>query len=73
MPKSVVPQVLQGKVVAPGTTRVGIFEFERGWGSKCDEVREFPSYADAEAFCKDYNKDNNKTPVPDWYMAARIL
>lgn len=70
MPKSKVPQ---GKVVKPGTTRVGIFEYEKGWGSKCDEIREFPSPALAEAFCKDYNKRNTDKVVPDWYMVARIL
>jgi hypothetical protein len=53
-------------------TKVVIIEAERGWGSRVDEVKMFPTRAAAEKFCRDYNADNNKPTVPDWYMVARI-
>jgi hypothetical protein len=52
--------------------RVQIIESERGWGSKVDEVKRFDTQEEAEAFCNDYNKDNNLQQVPDWYMYATI-
>lgn len=52
--------------------RVEIMEYERGW-AKLDEVKFFDSMEDAEAFCKDYNKDNTASVVPDWYMTARYV
>lgn len=54
-------------------TQVVIMEFERGWGSRVDEVKKFPTYEKAEAFVKDFNKSNNLEEVPDWYMVARII
>ncbi|MDD3412551.1 MAG: hypothetical protein PHY47_00980 [Lachnospiraceae bacterium] len=61
------------KSLVPGEkVRVIIIESERGWGQKVDEVKYFKNYSDAEAFCIDYNKDNNKNSVPDWYMYAEI-
>lgn len=53
--------------------KVEIIESERGWGSKVDEVKFFTSRDEAEAFCKNFNKDNNLDYVPDWYMVARIV
>ena len=53
------------------TFKVEIIECERGWGQKIDEVKYFASKEEAEEFCKEYNKDNNKPTVPDWYMYAR--
>ncbi|MGD9381595.1 MAG: hypothetical protein PVI03_04050 [Candidatus Thorarchaeota archaeon] len=53
-------------------TKVYIIESERGWGQKVDEVKEFETREEAVAFCKDFNKDNNQFPVPDWYMVAKI-
>lgn len=52
--------------------KVLIIESERGWGQKVEEERMFPSLETAEAFVKDYNKDNNLPEVPDWYMYARL-
>lgn len=54
------------------TVKVIIIESERGWGQKVDEVREFPTREEAIAFCDDYNKDNPKDHVPDWYMQAQL-
>ena len=52
---------------------VQIIESERGWGQRVDELKHFPTMEEAEAFCADYNKDNNLPQVPEWYMYARIV
>lgn len=52
---------------------VHIIESERGWGQKVDEEKTFPTRAEAEAFCKQYNARNNEDSVPDWYMYATIV
>lgn len=52
--------------------KVELIESERGWGQRLDEVREFPSREEAEAFVAEFNSKNNETTVPDWYMYARI-
>ena len=53
-------------------TKVNIWEYEKGWGSKIDETKEFDTKDEAIAFCDDFNKDNNEPVTPDWYMVARI-
>ncbi len=53
-------------------TRVNIIESERGWGSKIDEVRTFPSLEEAEAFVTEFNSHNTEETVPDWYMRAEV-
>lgn len=49
---------------------VDVIESERGWGQKLDERKEFNSYEEAATFINDFNKDNNESTVPDWYMYA---
>lgn len=51
---------------------VEIIESERGWGSKVDSTKNFPTREQAEAFCNEYNKGNTESVTPDWYMVARI-
>jgi hypothetical protein len=51
--------------------KVHIIESERDWGQRLDEVREFATEEEREAFIKDFNKDNTLPYVPDWYMFAR--
>lgn len=53
-------------------TRVLIIESERGWGQKIDEIKEFTTLEEAEAFVKQYNSHNDQPTVPDWYMYAKI-
>lgn len=53
-------------------TKVIIIESERGWSTKIDEVKYFDTKGEAEAFCKDFNKDNPEDRVPDWYMMAYV-
>lgn len=50
--------------------KVFLVEYERGWGSKVDEVCYFDTLDVAEAFAKDFNSQNTSDTVPDWYMTA---
>ncbi len=50
--------------------RVDIIESERGWGQRTDEIKFFDSEDEAKEFVVEYNKENNKPVVPDWYMYA---
>ncbi len=50
--------------------KVDVIESERGWGQKLDERKEFDTYEEAVKFIADFNKDNDKEVVPDWYMFA---
>lgn len=52
---------------------VHIIESERGWGQRVDEVKEFDTLEQAEEFVKDFNAENDKDYVPDWYMYATIV
>lgn len=49
---------------------VTIMEYERGWGSRVDEIKEFINYDEALNFQRNFNADNDKDEVPDWYMVA---
>jgi hypothetical protein len=50
--------------------KVNVIESERGWGSKIDEVKEFDTADQAEAFIKEFNSHNTEAQAPDWYMRA---
>lgn len=52
--------------------KVFIIESERGWGQRVDEIKEFDTRAEADAFCADFNKCNTLAEVPDWYMVATV-
>lgn len=49
---------------------VNIIESEAGWGQKVDEQMFFESADEAHRFVDDFNSENNKDTVPDWYMYA---
>lgn len=49
---------------------VEIIESEAGWGQRLDETKYFETYEEAEKFMKEYNKKNNFSQVPNWYMYA---
>lgn len=53
--------------------KVALIEFERGWGSKIDEVREFSTREERDAFIVEFNSQNDKDIVPDWYMIAEVF
>jgi hypothetical protein len=59
------------KTIAPEKYKVNIWEYERGWGSKIDEVKEFDDLEYAINFVIGFNSCNNKEIVPDWYMVAK--
>ena len=67
-------QVAMAEITLPKITieahRVDIFEYERGWGSKLDEIKYFETESEAREFVKNYNSRNNLDYVPDWYMVA---
>jgi hypothetical protein len=51
--------------------RVDIWERERGWGAKIEEVKFFDTPEEAEEFVNKFNERNCQSgPVPDWYMNA---
>lgn len=52
--------------------KVYLMESERGWGSRIDEVKTFPSLSEANAFIEEFNSKNDKDEVPDWYMYATL-
>lgn len=49
---------------------VDIFEFERGWGSRLEVTKYFPTRKEAEKFKADHNSKNNKSLAPDVYWKA---
>ena len=51
---------------------VDIWEYERGWGSRIDETKEFQTMEAAEDFIKEFNAENTELTVPDWYMVAKL-
>lgn len=58
--------------------KVFIIESEAGWGSKIDEVIDFPTLEAAKEFVETYNRKHNpgmyEIPwdVPNWYMIAQL-
>jgi len=50
--------------------KVDLWEYERGWGKRLDETKEFDFYEAAKAFQDEFNSHNNEPTVPDWYMVA---
>lgn len=54
-----------------GKYEVDLIESERGWGQRVDETRYFDTEQEAKEFVTEYNKQNDATTVPDWYMYAR--
>ena len=49
---------------------VGLMEYERGWGSRLDEVKRFDTYEEAKTFQENFNAQNTELEAPDWYMVA---
>jgi hypothetical protein len=50
--------------------KVNIIESERGWGQRVDETKVFDTKEQADSFVAEFNAQNNKPTVPDWYMYA---
>jgi hypothetical protein len=53
--------------------KVVIMESERGWGQKIDSVKYFEGENAAQEawdFADNFNKEDMKNYVPDWYMVA---
>lgn len=58
------------RIEKPTAYRVDLIEYERGWGSKVDEVLYFDNKDEAVKYCEDFNAKNTADTVPDWYMIA---
>lgn len=52
-----------------GQHKVEIVEYEDGV-QRVELVKYFDTEPQAQDFIQDYNKDNNKSQVPSWYVAA---
>jgi hypothetical protein len=60
------------QITLPKSFRVSIVEYERGWGSKVDQVLYFDDEEEAKKYARNYNAMyNTETTVPDWYMVAQ--
>ena len=55
------------------TYKVALREYERGWGSRLDEVRSFDTLQEAETFVREFNSKNDHEHAPDWFMTATLL
>lgn len=54
--------------------RVNEWEYERGWGSRLEDVKYFKSKDDAVQYCKSYDdKYNTLSSAPDWYMKQEYV
>jgi hypothetical protein len=69
--KLIEKELVGWKLISPDYTKVEIVEYERGWGQKVDETKDFDTFKEAKDFCDEYNASNPSGP-PDWYMVARI-
>lgn len=54
----------------PFKFKVYIWEYERHWGSKIDEVREFDTYKEAVECIEKTNAENTLSEAPDLYWVA---
>lgn len=52
---------------------VEISEYERGWGSRLDEIQYFKTLKEARDFCDKFNNRNTEENAPDWYMVAEYV
>lgn len=52
------------------TYKAVLLEYERGWGSRIDEIKEFATEQERDDFIKKFNSHNTEKEVPDWYMIA---
>lgn len=50
--------------------RVDIVEYERGWGSKVDQIIYFNNETEAREKVRKFNAYNTSETTPDWYMVA---
>lgn len=49
---------------------VHLMEYERGWGSRVDEVLYFDTWEEAHSYIKEFNSKNTEAEAPNWYMVA---
>lgn len=64
-------EAYKGRLVVTVKFKVELWESERGWGQRLDEVREFDDAQKALDFYREFNTENDKDEVPAWYMFAK--
>jgi len=52
--------------------KVYVYEMDRVFGRKLDEIREFDNKEQAKQFMEKINSKNNKPQVPEWYEYATM-
>lgn len=52
---------------------VEIWEYERGWGSKCFDVLSFNTEHEAIAKVFEVNSKNTEASAPDYYIQAKYI
>lgn len=58
------------RIDRPVGYKVTLIEYERGWGSRVDEVLYFDNEEEARKYAEVFNAANTAKEVPDWYMVA---
>ena len=61
------------RIDRPCAFRVDLIEFERGWGSRVDDILFFDNEPEARKYVEDFNSRNTEKTVPDWYMIAEYV
>lgn len=61
------------RIDRPRAFRVDLIEFERGWGSRVDDILFFDNEPEARKYVEDFNSRNTEKTVPDWYMIAEYV
>ena len=61
------------RIDRPRAFRVDLIEFERGWGSRVDDILFFDNEPEALKYVEDFNSRNTEKTVPDWYMIAEYV
>lgn len=61
------------QIPRPVGFRVDLVEFERGWGSRVDDILFFDNEPEARKFVEEFNAQNTEKSAPDWYMIAEYV
>lgn len=52
--------------------QVIIMEYERGWGSRIDDIELYADDIAAKKRVEEFNSYNTAKTAPDWYMIAEL-
>lgn len=60
------------EVFGKGPWRIAVIESDSFMGQKVDHYRRFETEVAAKLWMIDYNSNNDKDVVPEWYMYAQF-